>query len=93
MNAPFILIPSERIGLGNFYLNQKKAGCVLKGLDVTESVIGGEITIIGEILSGGDQEKTLSEISITDFGLKDTPLFTQILNAASLSGLINSLRG
>jgi hypothetical protein len=76
-----------------FLFKSKKAGCVLKGLDITESVIGGEITIIGEILSGGDQEKTLSEISITDFGLKDTPLFTQILNAASLSGLINTLRG
>ena len=76
-----------------FLFKSKKAGCVLKGLDITESVIGGEITIIGEILSGGDQEKTFSEISITDFGLKDTPLFTQILNAASLSGLINTLRG
>ena len=76
-----------------FLFESKKAGCVLKGLDITESVVGGEIIIEGEIFSGNDQEKISSEITITNFGLKDTPLFTQLISAASFTGLINRVRG
>ena len=38
-------------------------------------------------------EKTSTQISIKDFGLKDAPLFTQILSSASLIGLLDTLRG
>ena len=81
-----------------FKFRSNKAGCVLTGLDITGSIDGGEIVIDGKILSSNGQEITSADISITDFGLKDAPLFYEVLNVTSLSGLspiglINTLQG
>jgi hypothetical protein len=70
-----------------FKFRSNKAGCVLTGLDITGSIDGGEIVIDGKILSSNGQEITSADISITDFGLKDAPLFYEVLNVTSLSGL------
>ena len=76
-----------------FTFKSDSAGRILKGFDITDSVIGGEIFIAGEILDNNNVEKTTTQISIKDFGLKDAPLFTQILSSASLIGLLDALRG
>ena len=44
-------------------------------------------------MDNNNVEKTSTTISIKDFGLKDAPLFTQILSSASLIGLLDTLRG
>jgi len=76
-----------------FTFKSDSAGRILKGFDITDSVVGGEILITGEILDKNNVEKTSTKISIKDFGLKDAPLFTQILSSASLIGLLDTLRG
>ena len=76
-----------------FTFKSDSAGRILKGFDITDSVVGGEILITGEILDNNNGEKTSTIISIKDFWLKDAPLFTQILSSASLIGLLDTLRG
>ena len=76
-----------------FTFKSDSAGRILKGFDITDSVVGGEIFITGEILDNNNVEKTSTTISIKDFGLKDAPLFTQFLSSASLIGLLDTLRG
>ena len=49
--------------------------------------------IDGKITGTGLKEVTKTNILIENFGVKDAPLFTQILNATSLVGLVNTLRG
>ena len=73
-----------------FTFKSDSAGRILKGFDITDSVIGGEIFITGEILDNNNVEKTSTQISIKDFELKDAPLFTQILSSASLIGLLDT---
>ncbi len=76
-----------------FTFKSDSAGRILKGFDITDSVVGGEILITGKILDNNNVEQTSTKISIKNFGLKDAPLFTQILSSASLIGLLDTLRG
>ncbi|MBH68480.1 MAG: hypothetical protein CMM58_09020 [Rhodospirillaceae bacterium] len=77
----------------HFKLTSNHAGRVLRGFDIVDSITGGWLTIEGKIIGADKDEKTLANISIIKFGLQDAPLFTQMLNAASLVGLLDTLRG
>ena len=76
-----------------FKLSAPDAGQVLKGLEITDSISDGLLKIDGKITGTGLKEVTKTNILIENFGVKDAPLFTQILNATSLVGLVNTLRG
>ena len=76
-----------------FNLSAGDAGKVLRGFEITNSIIGGFLQVDGEITGTGSKEVTNTKIYIRKFGVKDAPLFTQVLNAASPFGLLNTLRG
>ena len=76
-----------------FNLSAGDAGKVLRGFEITNSIIGGFLQVDGEITGTGSKEVTNTKIYIREFGVKDAPLFTQVLNAASPFGLLNTLRG
>ena len=68
-------------------------GQILPGFEITDSISDGLLKIDGKITGTGLKEVTKTNILIENFGVKDAPLFTQILNATSLVGLVNTLRG
>ena len=76
-----------------FRLSARDAGQILKGFEITDSISDGVLKIDGKITGTGFKEVTTTNILIENFGVKDAPLFTQILNATSLVGLVNTLRG
>ena len=76
-----------------FRLSARDAGQILKGFEITDSISDGHLKIDGKITGAGLKEVTNTNILIKNFGVKDAPLFTQILNATSLVGLVNTLRG
>ena len=76
-----------------FRLSARDAGQILKGFEITDSISDGLLKIDGKITGAGLKEVTNTNILIKNFGVKDAPLFTQILNATSLVGLVNTLRG
>lgn len=76
-----------------FRLSARDAGQILKGFEITDSIADGLLKIDGKITGTGLKEVTKTNILIENFGVKDAPLFTQILNATSLVGLVNTLRG
>ena len=76
-----------------FRLSARDAGQILKGFEITDSISDGLLKIEGKITGAGLKEVTNTNILIENFGVKDAPLFTQILNATSLVGLVNTLRG
>ena len=92
-DQPVYITSWAKNGVRNFRFSSSDAGRVLKGLEIIDSLIAGEIVIKGKIINNNKSEKTSANISIQNFGVKDAPLFTQVLNSASLIGLVDTLQG
>lgn len=76
-----------------FELRADDAGRVLRGFEIIDSIAGGRLTIAGTITGRGDDERTLVNLSVDEFGLIDAPVLAQVLNAAFLVGLVDTLQG
>ena len=92
-NKPLNITSWLKDEIREFRLSARDAGQVLKGFEITDSISDGLLKIDGKITGAGLKEVTKTNILIENFGVKDAPLFTQILNATSLVGLVNTLRG
>ena len=92
-NKPLNITSWLNDGIREFRLSARDAGQILKGFEITDSISEGLLKIDGKITGAGLKEVTNTNILIENFGVKDAPLFTQILNATSLVGLVNTLRG
>ena len=92
-NKPLNITSWLKDEIREFRLSARDAGQVLKGFEITDSISDGLLKIDGKITGTGLKEVTKTNILIENFGVKDAPLFTQILNATSLVGLVNTLRG
>jgi hypothetical protein len=76
-----------------FEILSENAGRVLRGFDIIDSIEGGQLAVAGITTGQSDSEQTLIDLSIQEFGLTDAPLLAQLLNAAFLPGLVDTLRG
>ncbi len=72
-----------------FALEAQQAGQVLAGFDITNSVKEGTLNVLGQI----ETDSNILDLSIKDFGLVNAPILARVLNAASLVGLVSTLRG
>jgi len=85
-------IPQEQ---GGYSLEFKayNAGAALSALDVTDSVKGGRLEVRGfpDIKSGS--RDLAGTVNISDFTLSNVPVLGMLLNAVSLSGVVELLNG
>jgi hypothetical protein len=69
------------------------AGSLLHGLDVTNSIEGGALTLSGDF-DDSTRDHTLSgTIEITDFRVGKAPVLGKLLQAVTLYGLVDALAG
>jgi uncharacterized protein YhdP len=77
---------------GAFQVAAENAGTALESLDITNRVRGGRLTAAGQVAA--DKDATVNgTIEMTAYTLLDAPVLGRILNAMSLSGLVDLLRG
>ena len=69
------------------------AGLFLRHLDLVESVKGGELTLVGRISGEGADRRADLQVTIDQFSMIEAPWLAHVLNAASLTGLVDSLLG
>ena len=85
-NKPLNITSWLKDEVREFRLSARDAGQVLKGFEIMDSISDGLLRIDVKITGTGLKEVTKTNILIENFGVKDAPLFTQILNATSLVG-------
>jgi hypothetical protein len=77
----------------HFEIRADDAGRVLRGFELLDSISGGQLAIAGTTTGSPGNERTLIDLSVRDFGLIQAPVLAQVLNAAFLPGLVDTLQG
>jgi hypothetical protein len=67
-------------------------GAVLSACDLYNGVIGGQLTIAGQTTVPRPDGPLQGTIEIKDFTVQHTPVLARLMAAASLTGLLNTLR-
>jgi hypothetical protein len=83
----------SRIGGGDLTIDADNAGAALRALDVTDRVRGGVLKATGRSPRRGVKAPIDGAISLTDYTLVDAPALARILNAMSVTGLVDLLSG
>ena len=68
------------------------AGTLLKATDLTKSITGGSIEILG-IRKGGPAAPWKGIAEMKRYNLSNAPVFARLMSLASLSGITNALKG
>lgn len=84
----FHYLPNTKQQL-NLWLRTNDIGAVLRALNLYDNLIGGDITLTGQINHDGAGIKT--QLQATQFTIQQAPVITHVLAAASLHGLKNLL--
>jgi hypothetical protein len=69
------------------------AGALLNGLDVTDSIQGGELSITGGFNDGTRKHLLSGTFQIDDFRVTHAPALGKLLQAVTLYGLVDALGG
>ena len=83
-----------QVGAGlTLSLNASDAGAALRVFDVTRNVEGGRLRVSGAIDEGLPDRPLAGQLEIENFRMKQVPLLARLLNAASLTGIVDLLTG
>jgi hypothetical protein len=75
------------------WINVSDAGGLLHGMDVTDTIRGGTLTVTGEF-DDTTRDHTLSgTLEMTDFRVSGAPALGKLLQAVTLYGLVDALGG
>jgi hypothetical protein len=74
-------------------LNTEDAGSVLDGLDITNSILDGVLTVDGEFNDATQQHMLSGTLTLTDFRVSHAPGLGKLLQAVTLYGLVDALSG
>lgn len=74
-------------------LTAGNAGALLRALDVTDSLRGGELTLTGVGQPGFPLQPVTGQLSLSAYRVVDAPLLARVLNALSVTGLMELLQG
>lgn len=67
------------------------AGATLQAFDLYENVRGGILSVKGESAPGGDKRVVIGKGQITNFKVVDAPVLARLVNAISLTGVLQLL--
>ncbi|MSO89933.1 MAG: DUF3971 domain-containing protein, partial [Rhodospirillaceae bacterium] len=83
-----------QVGAGlTLSLNASDAGAALRVFDITRNVEGGRLRVSGVIDEGLTNRPLTGQLEIENFRMKQVPLLARLLNAASLTGIVDLLTG
>ena len=88
--APFTFLLESRDGKRTFRGESANGGGVVRAVGLSDDVVGGDLTIDGEMLSDGSIE---GDAEIKDLKVVDAPVLARLLSVASLSGIVDQLSG
>ena len=74
-------------------ITSEDAGAVLRALDLTDSVRGGTLSLTGNGPPGIPAHPVTAKLELGEFRVVDAPLLARLLNALSVTGLIELLQG
>lgn len=90
---PVSLDYRNRGGDRTFEARGEDAGRLLRGLGLVESMRGGRLRLAGKLAGGSPGRRMAGNLAIEEFELVGAPLLARLLGAASLTGLLDILRG
>ena len=73
-----------------FKAKSANSGAVLRALGLSDDFVNGELSVSGSVLDTGAVDGTFS---INSFTIVDAPLLARLLSVASLTGIVDELRG
>jgi hypothetical protein len=86
--------PGEKGGtVRRLAIDAEDAGSVLSGLDVTEEIKGGSLTVSGEYDDTIRNQTLSGTLLLTDFRIIHAPALGKLLQAVTLYGLVDALGG
>lgn len=88
--TPFTFKLAEEKGGRKFKGASANGGGVVRAIGLFDDIVGGNLDITGEFAADGSITG-LAEIK--DFNLVDAPLLARLLSVASLTGIVDELRG
>ena len=74
-------------------LTSEDAGAVLRALDLTDSVRGGKLSLSGSGQPGIPAHPLTAKLEVGEFTVVGAPLLARLLNALSVTGLLELLNG
>ncbi len=91
--APLEIALKPREGGRHFRLEAGDAGRALAVLDLYDNMAGGDLTIEGTIQDDKPGRPMAGTIRVRDFRITNAPLLAQLLSVASLTGILDVLKG
>ena len=77
---------------GRLEIKTGNAGLVLKGLEITDAILGGEMVLVNQFPSS-DLSEFDTVIDITDFRVREAPAAVRAFSVLSLAGLYSLVEG
>ncbi|MEI6558890.1 MAG: DUF3971 domain-containing protein [Rhodospirillaceae bacterium] len=74
-------------------VTSEDAGAVLRALDLTDSVLGGRLSLSGSGQPGIPAHPLSAKLEVGEFRVVGAPLLARLLNALSVTGLMELLNG
>lgn len=69
------------------------AGSLLRAFDVTDTVAGGRLSLDARYDDGRAEPSLAGTVEVTGFGIREAELIGKVLQAVTLYGLVDALRG
>ncbi len=89
----FAISLSPQQGSSRLTIRSDNAGLLLKGLNISEHIIGGHAELSADAQGGFPTEKRISvKLNMQDFVLINVSLLTKILSAASFVGILEQMK-
>jgi AsmA-like C-terminal region/Protein of unknown function len=86
-------VSSAGAKLRHLNLVSADAGAAMKAFDVYNDLVGGALVIEGQFDDSQLNQPLSGTIHITDFNVVNTPALARLLNIASLTGVVDLLKG
>ena len=88
----FVYGPSES-DTYSLWVNANDVGSTLHTLDILGGIQGGHLEIMGESEGAPSENSIRGSLSLEDYTLTNAPIMARLLTAASLTGIVNLLKG
>jgi uncharacterized protein YhdP len=80
-------------GTRNLTFRSDDMGSTLSLLDITDNIVGGQVTVTGQTVDKAGKQVVVGHIEGTDYSLVRAPVFARILSLPSFSGAGSMLAG